>query len=104
MLLLWLNYHATPRTLAYIYEPIVPDLRGVPGEAEKAAAGIEKWLFNLGVTEKLTDVGFKEEDVEKLIELAMTTPSLDLLLSMAPIEATREVVRSIYMDSLKPIQ
>jgi len=97
-------YHATPEVLAWIYEPIVPGLEGVPGEAEKAAVGIEKWLFNLGVTEKLSDIGFKEGDVEKLTELAMTTPSLDLLLSVAPIRATKEVIRTIYMDSMKPLQ
>ncbi len=97
-------YHATPEALAWIFEPLLPDLKGIPGEAEKAAAGIEKWLFSVGVTEKLADIGFKEEDVPKLTELAMTTPSLDLLLSVAPVKATREVVSAIYTDSLKPLQ
>ncbi len=93
-------YQATPEALATIYEPIVPGLKGVPGEAEKAAAGVEKWLFTLGVTEKLETVGFTENDIPKLVELAMTTPSLDLLLSMAPVKATREIIESIYRDSL----
>ncbi len=96
-------YPATPEALATIYEPIVPGLKGVPGEAEKAAAGVEKWLFTLGVTEKLETVGFAEDDIPRLVELAMTTPSLDLLLSMAPIKATKEVIESIYRDSFRPM-
>ncbi|MBZ4650589.1 iron-containing alcohol dehydrogenase [Thermosipho sp. (in: thermotogales)] len=96
-------YIAKPEVLADIYEPIVPGLKGVPGEAEKIAAGIEKWLFNLGVTEKLEDMGFTENDVEKLTKLALETPSLGLLLSMAPIKADEKTIASIYRDSLKPI-
>ncbi|OAA22475.1 iron-containing alcohol dehydrogenase [Kosmotoga sp. DU53] len=96
-------YPAVPEVLADIYEPIVPGLKGVPGEAEKIAAGIEKWLFSLGITEKLEDMGFTKDDIPKLVELATTTPSLDLLLSLAPIKATKEVIAKIYEDSLKPL-
>jgi len=96
-------YPAVPEIIADIYEPIIPDLKGVPGEAEKAAAGIENWLFNLGITEKLADVGFKEGDIPKLVELATTTPSLDLLLKSAPIKATKRVIEAIYKDSLNPL-
>ncbi|SHF02640.1 Alcohol dehydrogenase, class IV [Marinitoga hydrogenitolerans DSM 16785] len=96
-------YPAQPEVLAEIYSPIVPDLKGVPGEAEYAAKGIEKWLFNIGVTQKLTDEGFKESDIDKLVELAFNTPSLDLLLSLAPIKATKDIVKQIYIDSLYPL-
>ncbi|APT75410.1 alcohol dehydrogenase [Marinitoga sp. 1137] len=96
-------YSAQAEVLAEIYSPIVPGLKGVPGEAEEAAKGIEKWLFNIGVTQKLTDEGFKESDIDKLVELAFNTPSLDLLLSLAPVKATKEIVKQIYMDSLYPL-
>ncbi|QTA37562.1 iron-containing alcohol dehydrogenase [Thermosipho ferrireducens] len=96
-------YPAQPEVLAEIYEPIVPDLKGVPGEAEKIAAGIENWLFTLGITEKLEDIGFKEDDIPHLVELAMNTPSLGLLLSMAPVKATKEAITEIYKNSLKSI-
>jgi len=96
-------YPAVPEVLADIYEPIVPDLKGVPGEAEKAAAGIERWLYNMGVAGKLLDVGFKEDDIPRLVKLATTTPSLDLLLNLAPIKATEGVIEAIYSDSLKPL-
>ena len=96
-------YPAMPEVLAEIYEPIVPRLEGIPGEADKIAVGIEKWLFGLGITEKLEDAGFTENDIPKLVELALTTPSLDLLLSQAPIKATSETIEKIYRESLKPL-
>ena len=89
-------------TLADILEPIAPGLNGTPDEAEKAAKLVEKWLCDVGVTQKLQDDGFSEADVDKLVELCFTTPSLDLLLSLAPNEATKERVRQIYEDSMKP--
>ena len=63
---------------------------------------MEKWLFSVGSTHKLLDEGFKAEDVDKLVELAFNTPSLDGLLGLAPTEATKEAVRAIYTESLKP--
>lgn len=93
-------YTATPEVLADILSPIVPDLKGVPGEADKAAQGVRSWLNSVGVTERLTDLGFTQTDVEKLTDLAFTTPSLGLLLSMAPVPAEREVVARIYRESL----
>lgn len=96
-------YPVQAEILSEIFEPIVPSLKGKPEEADEAARGIEKWLFNVGVTQKLTDEGFTEKDIDKLIELAFETPILDLMLSVSPIEATNETLRQIYMDSLYPL-
>ncbi|NFC48557.1 iron-containing alcohol dehydrogenase [Clostridium botulinum] len=93
-------YPSVSEVLADILSPIVCGLEGNPGEAEIAAKGIEKWLYSIGITEKLTDLGFKENDVEKLTKLAFETPSLDLLLSMAPIDADEKVVSNILRNSL----
>lgn len=89
-------------TLADILEPVAPGLNGTPDEAEKAAKLVEKWLCDVGVTQKLKDDGFSEADVDKLVDLCFTTPSLDLLLSLAPNEATKERVRQIYEESMTP--
>lgn len=93
-------YPAVPQIMAEILSPITKELKGTADEAEKAAGLVEKWLNSVGITEKLTDLGFKESDVDKLVNLAFTTPSLGSLLSIAPVEATRERVRQIYSDSL----
>ena len=96
-------YPAQSEVLADIYSPIIPGLKGDPSEANEIAAGIENWLFELGVTEKLADLDFTEKDIDKLVELSRTTPSLDGLLSIAPVNATDDVIRNIYTTSLKKI-
>ncbi|MEW6698745.1 MAG: iron-containing alcohol dehydrogenase [Bacillota bacterium] len=96
-------YPAAPEVLADVLSPAVPGLRGIPAEAHEAAKGVEDWLYTVGVTSKLADLGFKEEDIGKLTDLAFNTPSLDLLLSLAPIPADRETVSAIYRESLAPL-
>lgn len=95
-------YPEKAKTLADILEPIAPGLSGMPEEADKAAKLVEKWLFDLGVTEKLIDDGFGDADVEKLVDLCFSTPSLGGLLSIAPNDATRDMVKQIYTESLRP--
>ena len=53
------------------------------------------------LSEKLEDMGFKAEDVDKLTDLAFNTPSLDGLINIGPSGNSREVVRNIYENSLK---
>ena len=95
-------YPAKAATLADILEPIAPGLKGTADEAEKAAELVEKWLSDVGVPQKLTDDGFCEADVDKLVNLCFTTPSLDGLLGIAPVKATKEVVKQIYEESMTP--
>ncbi len=89
-------YSAKSETLSYILEPIAKDTTS----AEKAAESVYEWLKSVDVPNKLKDEGFTEADVEKLTELAFTTPSLDGLLGIAPTKATREAVAQIYKESL----
>jgi len=93
-------YPAKAQILADILAPIVPGLKGTPDEAGKAYDGLKIWLKETGIKDSLTEEGFSLADVDKLMHLAFHTPSLDLLLSMAPIEATEEVVKQIYIDSM----
>ncbi|HEX2949542.1 MAG TPA: iron-containing alcohol dehydrogenase [Armatimonadota bacterium] len=93
-------YAAQSATLATILAPIVPDLQGNAEETERAAQGVEGWLFSVGITAKLLDEGYTEDHIEKLTDLAMTTPSLDTLLSMAPVDAEKDVIADIYRESL----
>lgn len=96
-------YKDRANILADILSPIVSGLTGNPDEAEKAAKGVQDWLFSVGVTEKLTDEGFTEGDVEKLVDLVYTTPSLSGLLDIAPSGNGRGVVEEIYKNSLRPL-
>ncbi len=96
-------YKDKANILADILNPIVPGLKGEPSEADKAAKGVQDWLVSVGVSEKLTDEGFTDADVEKLVDLVYTTPSLSGLLDIAPSGNGREVVEEIYRNSLKPL-
>lgn len=99
-------YPATAPVLAEIYAPIVAGLkgRGTAAEAKRLALGVENWLFSLGLTSKLKDEGYTENDLDRLTKLAQETPSLGLLLSLAPVDATSDVVRSIYERSMTSMQ
>ncbi len=93
-------YPESGEVLADVLSPIVPGLKGTADEAEKAFDGVKNWLKNTGIKAQLTDEGFTKADVDKLVKLAFETPSLGLLLSMAPVEATKDAVREIYENSL----
>jgi alcohol dehydrogenase class IV len=93
-------YPAAAEILADVLSPIVGGLKGTPDEAVKVSEGVRSWLKHMGIKSSLKDEGFTAEDVTKLTNLAFDTPSLDLLLSLAPVEATREVVREIFINSL----
>ncbi len=96
-------YASKAEILSDVLEPIVPGLNGTAGEAEKAAIGIEKWLFSLGVTSKLADQGFKLEDIDVLTKQVFETASLAGLLKLAPVPADENTVKEIYTESFSPI-
>ncbi len=96
-------YPARPEVLAQILAPIAPGLTGRPEEAFDAALAVERWLAELGVPQKLQDEGFSEGDVDGLCTLVETTPSLGLLLSVAPVPGTRQRVAEIYRQSLRSL-
>ncbi len=96
-------YPAAAETLAEVYKPIVPDLKGDPKEADIIAKKTEEWLFSVGITQKLSDLGFSEEDVPKFVKNVRECPGMDALLSLAPIEVTDEIIAQIYRESLTPL-
>lgn len=96
-------YPARAEVLAQILSPLAPGLAGRPEEALDAALAVERWLAEVGVPQKLQDEGFTEADVEGLCDLVEATPSLGLLLSVAPVPGTRQRVADIYRQSLRPL-
>lgn len=93
-------YASKSSILSYILEPMVAGLTDSADDALKASEGVYNWLKSVDVPNKLKDEGFVDSDVEKLTELAFTTPSLDGLLGLAPTKATKEAVATIYTESL----
>lgn len=95
-------YAAKSKTLASLFEKIIPDLKGTPDEADYAAQKVEEWLNSVGINKKLADEGFSENDIDKLVDLTFETPSLSGLLAIAPVDGTKETVRAIFKESLHP--
>lgn len=93
-------YPVKAEILAEIFSPILPELTGKQAEAQQACDGIRNWLIKMGIKGTLKDEGFTAKDIDKLTRLAFETPSLQGLLSIAPVPATQERVRNIYQQSL----
>jgi alcohol dehydrogenase class IV len=98
------TYPYASDALAEVYSPIVPDLKGLPSEADEVARMTEAWLSNMGVPQKLPDLGFEEDDIPQLVSLAFETPLLGFLigLSPTPVELHQQTVRNIYEESFQP--
>ena len=97
------TYKVLPEISAYLLSPIIPGLKGEPGEAEYAEKEIEKWFASIGVPDKLSDLGFTESDINRLVENAMTSPMTPMMAASSPVEVTRDLVRWIYERSLRPV-
>lgn len=95
-------YPARASLLADLLRPIVPGLQGTPDEASAAAIGVERWLFSVGITQKLEDEGFQASQIDRLVALVYETPGLEPLLGLAPIPVSQETLRTIYQESLRP--
>lgn len=86
-------------TLAHILKPIAPEI-STETTASEANALVYDWLKSVGVPNKMHDEGFTSADIDRLVDLAFTTPSLGGLLSIAPTEASKDAVKEIYTKSL----
>lgn len=96
-------YPACAPVAADILAPLAPGLHGLPEEAPKAARAVEQWLFSVGLTQKLLNLGVQELDVEKFCTQVEHTPALGPLLSVAPVASSHELVTRIYRQSLRPM-
>lgn len=92
-------YAAVPDVISEVLSPLAGELRGAPDGADKVKDYLKQWLRSVGVTQTLSNLGFTQYDIDKLTKLTFDTPSLGLLLSMAPIEASKELVKQIYQES-----
>lgn len=91
-------YNDKKDVLDYILAPLVT--RNENPTALTVAQDVQTWLGSVGVKEKLVDEGFTKDDIQKLTNLTFETPSLAGLLAIAPSGNSKEIVETIYTDSL----
>ena len=94
-------YNDKKDVLNYILAPMITDFDNPT--PIKVAQDVQKWFASVDVKEKLEDIGFTADDVDKLVDLTFETPSLAGLLSIAPSGNSKEIVKQIYTDSLKQL-
>ncbi|KAL0248504.1 hypothetical protein GEMRC1_003740 [Eukaryota sp. GEM-RC1] len=91
---------ATGGILSFVFKPILGDsFSGAPDEADAASKALRAWMENLGMTETLTSVGFKKEQIPELVEMTRKCPGMDGLLALCPCEVTDEVIATILETS-----
>jgi alcohol dehydrogenase class IV len=92
-------YHAVPEVLSDLYQPIVPELKGLPGEGDYAAERIKEWFSMVG---QPTSMGkyFSEKDVPKLVEMTKKSNLGKLVLPLSPVPVNDEVLHRIFKESL----
>ena len=93
-------YDVKKNTLFDVLKPILPNLQFETATADDVSKAVRQWLHSVNIKESLKDLGFGEEHLDDLTRLAFETPGLKGLLSIAPIEATPDVVRQIFAESL----
>lgn len=62
--------------------------------------GLTRWLTELGLQHRLSDLSFSSDDIRTLTRLVFETPGLKNLLNLAPVEVNEEIVKTVYMRAL----
>lgn len=84
------------RVLRHLDPSITPSKDG----AQKACEAIAKFQASIGFSEKLEDYGFSERDAEDVAGVALDV--LGYGLRLTPFDVDRDVVKTIYLRSLRP--
>ncbi|KAL0221735.1 hypothetical protein RCL1_001589 [Eukaryota sp. TZLM3-RCL] len=94
-------YPAVGPILAEVFGPLIGDsFVGAPEEAEAASAALRAWLESVGMKDTLSNYGFKEADIPKLVQYTRDCPGMAGLLSLCPIPVTDEDMATIFRRSL----
>ncbi|WP_300164565.1 iron-containing alcohol dehydrogenase [Solidesulfovibrio sp.] len=92
-------YPAAPEALAEVLSPIVPELQGVPGEAERAERGLREWFAAVGQPARMTTY-FTGADVPALTRMTLRSSLSRMLLPLAPLRVDAGVVERIFQRAL----
>ena len=96
-------YRAAPDILADMLKPMIPGLSGSPDEADRVAVELEKWIFSVGETRKIADLGYTDGDMDAITDFVMSYEPYVRLMGLAPIKMDARSVREIYAESMRPL-
>ncbi len=86
-------YRARPKELYRLLRYIDPELRPSEDDALRASRAIEEFQKSLGFSEKLSDYGFGDKDIDRIVETV--SKYLRYGLSLAPMEIGNDIIREI---------
>ena len=92
-------YPAVPEVVAELFAPIIPGLKGVPGEADYVVEKLRQWCHGVGQSTSMAGC-FSEADIPALTKTAMASSLSKMLLPLAPVPVTEELVARIFRNSL----
>ncbi|MEL9939550.1 MAG: iron-containing alcohol dehydrogenase [Ignisphaera sp.] len=92
------THKAVPEYSATILKILDPTIKPIAEDAEKAQKAVERFQQEVGFSERLSDYGFTERDIEKIIEYTLTR--LGYLHSNSPFPLTADIVRDIVKSAL----
>ncbi|MEM4528286.1 MAG: iron-containing alcohol dehydrogenase [Desulfurococcaceae archaeon] len=93
------TYRALPAESALLLKPLDPSLKPVSEDAEKASRVVKSFQESLGLTQRLGDYGFTENDVDKVVEYLMRG-GLRYLHGNTPFPVTEDLIKDIVLNSL----
>lgn len=91
-------HKAVPEHSATILKILDPTIKPIAEDAEKAQKAIEKFQQEVGFNERLSDYGFTERDIEKIIEYTLTR--LSYMHGNSPFPLTADIIRDIVKSAL----
>lgn len=92
------THKSMPEKSAKLLKPLDPELKPLSEHAERASKAIQLFQESVGFKERLSDYGFTEGDVDRVIEY--TLRRLKYMTLDAPFNVTEDVVRNIFLSSL----
>ena len=92
-------YREVPEVLHRLLKYLDPSLRSDPEDSSRAAAAVRGFQAAVGFSESLLDYGFTADRADEVTSVVFK--SLSYLLNLAPLEVDGDLIRRVYLDSLR---
>jgi alcohol dehydrogenase class IV len=92
-------YPAVPEVVADLFEPMIPNLKGVPSETDFVVEKLRAWCHSVGQSTSMAGY-FSEADIPALVKTTMASSLSKVLLPLSPIKVDETVIERIFRNSL----
>jgi len=96
--MVYYTHRAAPELSAKALRFLDPEIKPLPEYAERAQKAVEEFQRSIGFEERLSDYGFTEKDLDKIVEYLFNR--LRYMYSNTPFEVTADIVKDIVRYAL----